>query len=208
MHGLRSTLTKRQFWTTGFGIGRGVSAAAPIVAIGMVALGIAFIGDGDLRKGLFPWAMASAALLLAVCCHGILRVHAPDPSRWILIGSWWTMSAFAGIAVFLFSIGVGGVLGIEEESVGILVWPPFLAMIFGILSVTPAMLVLAVGTTRSRVVPRWGSAAVWIAAPALPAVMISGGLAEGTAETIGLASLLGLFVVAWIVIGRSLLRAA
>jgi hypothetical protein len=134
---------------------------------------------------------------------GLLAVHAPESGGWVLTGSWWTALAFLGIAGAFLAIAVGGALGIEEESVGLLAWLPVAGMAFGILSMTPALVVLAVGAGRRRILPGWGLAAVWVEAPLLPVLMIYGGIFEDTAETIGSSVILGLMAVAWVVIGLS-----
>jgi len=71
----------------------------------------------------------------------------------------------------------------------------------------PALLALAVGVTGARVLRWFGRAAVWVAAPFLPLVLVFGGIAEGTAETVGMSSLMGLFAGAWIVLGLALVSA-
>jgi len=123
-----------------------------------------------------------------------------------VVGGWWTVLALVGIGGFFVSIALGSVLGIDEEEAGLLVWPPLLGMMFGIISIMPGMLALAVGATRAHVLPWFGTTALWVGAPVVPIAMIYGGLAEGTAETAGMSTLMALFVGAWITLGISLLR--
>lgn len=55
-------------------------------------------------------------------------------------------------------------------------------------------------------VGEFGTTALWVGAPVVPLAMVYGGLAEGTAETVGMSTLMGVFVGAWIVLGVALLR--
>jgi hypothetical protein len=196
-------------WRTGFDINPRVAGLAPIAAIVVGAVGVATNvrdANGDMRDGLLPWAMFIAMVCLAACCLGVLSAHRSHTSRWVIIGGWWTALALIGIGGFFLSIALGSVLGIDEEDAGLLVWPPVLGMMFGILSMMPAMFTLAVGVTRAHVLPKFGTAALWIAAPVIPLAMVFGGLAEGTAETAGMSTLMAVFVGAWIVLGIALVR--
>ena len=193
-------------WRTGLDINPKWAGLAPIASIAVGAVGVATNADGDIRVGLLPWTVFLAMVLLATCCLGVLSAHGPDTNGWLIVGGWWTTLALVGIGGFFLSIAVGSALGIDEEEVGLLVWPPLLGMAFGIISITPAMLMLAVGATRARVLPWFGKAALWVGAPVMPIAMIYGGLAEGTAETSGIGLLMALFMGTWIVLGISLLR--
>jgi hypothetical protein len=196
-------------WRTGFDVNASLAGLAPLIALIVGAAGVVLNirdANGDMRVGVLPWSMTIAVVCLAVCCLGVLSVHGPNPNWWIIVGAWWTTLALLGVAAFFLSIAFGSLLGIDEEEAGLLAWPPLLGMMFGILSMTPALLTLGVGVTRARVLPWFGTTAVWVAAPVLPVVLISGGLAEGTAETVGLSTLMALFVGAWIVLGIALLR--
>jgi hypothetical protein len=201
--------TMQVSWRTGFNINQMVAGLAPIAAIGVGAVGVATNvrdANGDIRDGLLPWAMFIAMMCLAACCLGVLSVHRSHTNRWIIIGGWWTVLALVGIGGFFLSIAIGSVLGIDEEDAGLLVWPPLLGMMFGIISIMPGMLALATGATRAHVLPWFGTAALWVGAPVVPLAMIYGGLAEGTAETFGMSTLMALFVGAWMTLGVSLLR--
>ena len=169
-------------WRIGFNVPAGWAAVAPVAALVFAGTGVA-LGSGDIREGVFPWAMALAASSLAVCCLGVLAAHGHRARAWIVIGSWWTAAAMIGIAGFFVAIAIGGLAGIEEDEVGLLGWLPVISMAFGIISMTPALSVLGIGVTRAGLLPRWATLAVWVAAPALPLLLISGGLAEGTAKT-------------------------
>lgn len=194
----------REWWESGARVDPRTAGFAPIAALLAVTLAIAFSGDGDIRDGIFPWAMAFAAVCLAMCALGVVAVHRGHSNRWVLVGGWWTTFAMAGVAGAFFAIGVGALLGITEDEAGALSVLPFVAMAFAILSMTPALASLGVGVTRAHVLPRWGVAAVWIAAPLVPTLMIFGGLTEGTVETLGTNGLLGLFAFAWLALGASL----
>ncbi len=157
-----------------------------------------------MRKGAFSWLFALAGLCFVVCYMGLLAVHSPDPGGWVLVGSWWIALAFCGVAGAFLAIGVGGALGIDEESAGFLAWLPVIAMAFGIISMTPALVVTAVGARRRAVLPVWGTVALWVEAPLLPLLLVYGGLFEDTVETIGSSVILGMMALAWVVIGRSI----
>lgn len=193
-------------WRTGFDVPGEVAAGAPVAALAAFALGVAPGGIGDIRAGVSPWAMGSAALCLAVCCLGVLRTHGHRGSGWVLIGGGWAAASMSAIAAFFFIVGAGALLGLDERSVGLLAVVPVAVMAFGLVSMVPALLVLAVGITRARLLAWWGAAAVWAAAPVLPAIMLLGGFAEGTAERVGRALLASLFGLAWVVVGASLAR--
>jgi hypothetical protein len=195
-------------WRTGFDINPKLAGLAPIAAITVGAVGVVTNvrdANGDMRDGLLPWAMFFAMVCLAACCLGVLSAHRHS-NRWVIVGGWWTALALVGIGGFFLSIAIGAVLGIDEEDAGLLVWPPLFGMMFGIVSMMPAMLVFAFGATRAKVLPWFGRAALWVGAPVIPVAMIYGGLVEGTAETFGMSGLMASFVGAWIILGVSLLR--
>ena len=146
---------------------------APLLAVVVAALGT--LDTGDIRRGVFPWAMALAALGLVVCCLGLLRAHRGAANRWLVIGAWWTAAAFAGIAFFFVSVATGGLLRIEEEDAGLLAWPPFLAMVSSVISMLPATTILGVGVIRAGRLPRYAGAALFVAALVIPSIGIYGG---------------------------------
>jgi hypothetical protein len=196
-------------WRTGFDVDLKVAGLAPIAAIVVGAVGVATNvrdANGDLRDGLLPWAMFITMVCLATCCLGVLSAHRPYINRWVIIGGWWGALAVVGIGGFFLSIAIGSVFGIDEEDAGLFVWPPLLGIMFGITSIMPAMLTLAVGATRAHVLPWFGTTALWVGAPVVPIAMIYGGFAEGTVETVGMSTLMAVFVGAWIVLGIALLR--
>jgi hypothetical protein len=198
----------RVSWRTGFDVNPKVAGLAPIVAILVGAIGVATNvrdANGDMRDGFLPWAMFIAMVCLAACCLGVLSAHRSQTNRWVIAGGWWTVLALVGVGGFFLSIAIGSMLGIDEEDAGLLVWPPLLGMAFGIISMTPAMLTLAIGTTGARMLPWFGTAAIWVGAPVLPIAMVFGGLAEGTAETVGMSTLMAVFVGAWIILGIALI---
>ena len=135
-------------WRIGFNVPAGWAAVAPVAALVFAGTGVA-LGSGDIREGVFPWAMALAASSLAVCCLGVLAAHGHRARAWIVIGSWWTAAAMIGIAGFFVAIAIGGLAGIEEDEVGLLGWLPVISMAFGIISMTPALSVLGIGVTRA-----------------------------------------------------------
>jgi hypothetical protein len=190
-------------WRNGFGLGRDWVWAAPLVSLALVAVGQATNADGDIRSGLFPWLMAAAAVGLALLGLRLIAVHGPDVPRSVLIGGWWTTLAFLAIAGFFVAIAVGGLLGIDEDEFGALAILPVIGMAFGLLSMTPAVAVLAFGARRAGILPRWGVWGMWTVTPLLVVLLVYGGLADGPAETVGASVLLGVFAVAWVVIGLS-----
>lgn len=133
----------------------------------------------DIRRGVFPWAMALAALSLVVCCLGVLHAHRGASNHWVVVGAWWTAAAFAGIAFFFVSVATGGLLGIDEDEAGLLVWPPFLAMASSLISMLPATAVLGVGVIRAARLPRHVGAALLVAALFIPSILIYGDWLKG-----------------------------
>lgn len=194
-------------WRAGFRVGSWVTATAPVVALALVAIAQTTTESGDIREGVFPWLFALAAVLFAVCSMGLLAAHYPAPGGWMLLGSCWTALAFLGIAAGFLAIALGSVLAIDEESAGVFASLPLIGLAFGIISMTPALVVTALGAAKKEVLPRWGRAALWVEAPLLPLLLVYGGTVDDTAETLGSTVILGIMAVAWVVIGLSI-RAA
>ncbi|NNE12075.1 MAG: hypothetical protein HKN41_07495 [Ilumatobacter sp.] len=137
----------------------------------------------------------------AACALAALSLHRPDPSRWIVVGAWWSAAACSCVAAFFVGVGAGALLGVEEDDLGVFVIPLVLLMAVGLLSMTPALGILAIGLAKARRVPWWARVAVWIASPVLPLLLVHGGLFEGNVETIGSAVLMGAFVTGWLLLG-------
>jgi hypothetical protein len=138
--------------------------------------------------------MVLVVAAFGACALAALSLHRPDPSRWMVAGAWWSAAASAGIAV-------GAVLGVEEEDLGAAIIPLVFLMAFGLLSMTPALGLLAVGLEKAKRVRWWARLGVWIAAPVLPLLLVYGGLFEGTVETIGSAVLIAAFGIGWLLLG-------
>jgi len=182
-----------------------VARFLPVVALVAAVAGFASWGDEntDLRLTPFPSLIAIALWCLMGCCLGVLRVHRGE-SRLVTFGGWWTALALLGLSGALAAIAIGGVLGISEDQTGWLewlAWPPFLATTFGLVTIAPAMFVLAWGALRAPVLPTYATVAVFVAAPMVPLSMFLGGNVFGEVGFIGAVVL---FIVAWIVIGFSL----
>lgn len=173
----------------------------PVGAVAVVVNNIR--DDGDIRAGVLPWGMVLVVSAFGACALAALSLHGPDPSRWMVAGAWWSAAACAAIAVFFAGIAAGAVLGVEEEDLGAAAIPLVLLMAFGLLSMTPALALLAVGLEKARRVPWWARIAVWTAAPVLPLLLIYGGLFEGTVETIGSAVLITAFGLSWLLLGAA-----
>ena len=188
-------------WKNRFGLAGERIWVAPLVALVLVAVGQLSNPGGDIREGAFPWLMASAAVGLGLLCLRLVAVHGSEPGRWVAVGGWWAALAFAGIASFLVAVGVGAMFGIEEDSLGWLAWLPVSAMAFGLVSMTPALALLAVGAGRASVLPRWGVWALWTLSPLLVGLLIYGGLADGSAESVGSSVILAVLAVGWVVVG-------
>lgn len=148
--------------------------------------------------------MAAAAVGLALLGPRLIAVHGPDVSRSVLIGGWWIALAFLGIAGFFVAVAVGALLGIDEDDAGVFALLPMLSMAFGLLSMTPAAAMAAVGTARAGVIAWWGVAALWTVTPLLVMLLVYGGFAEGTAEKVGASLFLAVFAISWVVVGASL----
>jgi hypothetical protein len=102
------------------------------------------------------------------------------------------------------AIAVGGVIGMTaEEAPDWLALPPFFATTFGLLTITPALAIMAWGSMRASVLPKYASAIMFVAAVLLPLSMFLGGNVFGE---IGFTGTVALFGVAWIVIGIILTR--
>ncbi len=147
-------------WRRGFAIDRRAGwAPAVALPVGAVAVVVNSIRDeGDIRAGILPWALLLVVVAFGVCALATLSLHGTDPSRWMVAGAWWSVAACAGIAVFFGGIAVGAVLGIEEEDLGAAVIPLVLLMAFGLLSMTPALGLLAIGLEKAKRLPWWALA--------------------------------------------------
>jgi F0F1-type ATP synthase assembly protein I len=191
----------RLSWRTGFDINLEVASWLPVVSLvaGVVAIFSGLGEDTDIRLSLFPWFMAIAILGLVGCCLGVLRVHRGD-SRLVTFGGWWTVLALLGLFGFVAALAVGAVIGITDEVAGWLAWPPMLGAAFGAATIAPAIAVLAWGTLRASVLPIYGSAAAFAAAPMVPL----GAFLGGNVFEQGFFVALVVFAAAWIVIGFSL----
>lgn len=188
-------------WRTGFGVPGWVAAWLPPVGLGAAGLALLTSDEGDIRAGIFPFAMALAVATLLVPVAGVLSARSNPASGWSRVGAVWTAVALASLSVGLGSIAVGALLGIQEDAVGPLSWVVVAALAFGLLAMTPAMALFAYGVSRDRLLPRFGRVALWVGTPVLPALLVFGGLAEGTVETIGSATLLLTFGLAWVAVG-------
>jgi hypothetical protein len=147
--------------------------------------------------------MTIALACLAGCCLGVLSVHRGE-SRLVIFGGWWTVLALLGLSAFPAAIAVGGVIGMTaEEAPDWLALPPFLATTFGLLTIAPAMAVMAWGSLRASALPKYASGVMFIAAGLVPLSMFLGGNVFGE---IGFTGTVALFGVAWIVIGFILRR--
>ncbi|MGF1617232.1 MAG: hypothetical protein ACFCU2_05415 [Acidimicrobiia bacterium] len=191
-------------WRSGFAIPVLLAATAPVLALILVAVAQVATPSGDIREGIYPWFIALAAALFALCCFGLLAIHGPDTGKWVLIGSWWAALAFFGLAGGFLAIAVGGLLGIDEEAAGPFALLPLIGLAFGFVSMAPALAVAAVGASRRKVLPKWGRVALWVQAPLLPLLLIYGGIFEDRAETIGSATILGAMAILWVAIGLAI----
>jgi hypothetical protein len=160
----------------------------------------AAVDDGDLRVGLLPWALAFAMVCLAACCLGLLAVHGPSPARVLIVGAWWTALAILGVAGFFLAVAIGELIGVDEEDVGLAALPPLLGIMFGAVSMAPALAILAAGIGRARILPVWSRGAASVAAPILPLLLLLG-VTEAAVETIGSAALIAIFGSSWIRMG-------
>lgn len=195
-------------WRVGFGLNPRIVGLAPFAALVVGGLGIVLTPSGDIREGLFPWGVASACVLLATTALGVLVVHPTPPARSMLVGAWWSALALCGIAGFFVAIGIGGLLGIDENTDNPLALLPVAAMAFGLLSMMPAMATLLISVRAANRIPQWARNASWLIVPVLPALLILGGLAEGTVETIGSLLLLASFAAGWVTLGLGVRSAA
>ncbi|MGI9584912.1 MAG: hypothetical protein ACR2N7_04920, partial [Acidimicrobiia bacterium] len=162
----------------GLGVNPRLTGLAPLIGFVVGAVGVALnnaYSDGDLRAGVLPWTMIVAVVCLAACGLGIIAVHSEDSNWFVVIGGWWCVLAFLGIAGFFLTIGIGAAAGIEEDDVPeLLTYLPVMSMAFGLLSMTPATALFAFGATRARVMPLWGIVGMWVATPILPLLLILG----------------------------------
>jgi hypothetical protein len=179
-----------------------VAGFAPAIGLVLMVWAVfVMMSVADWRLSAAPWLLGVAILCLTVCCAGLLSVRQPDPRRSVLVGVGLTVLSLLGLASFPFAVGIGGVLGIDEDAPGILALIPLAASGFAIVATAPALATTAVGVGASGLIPRWGVWALWLEAPLLPLTVIAGGFAE-PALVVGFI----LIPLGWVVIGASLLR--
>lgn len=177
---------------------------APIAALVLGAVGFASNwSDGDIRTGLFPSAMASAFVLLAICAQALLRSQ-PAAPRTVVVGGWWTTLALLGPAGFFAGVAVGALIGLDEETLGGLGILPVGSMAFGVVTLPIAATLFGAAARRHGSLPASTTTAIIVAGWTPPVLMIFGGLAAGTLESVGSAVLSATFALAWIVAGLGL----
>ncbi|MGI9621444.1 MAG: hypothetical protein ACR2PK_01305 [Acidimicrobiales bacterium] len=196
-------------WRSGYSMSRRAGwAPAGAVVVGVIGLVFNIVRhDGDIRAGIFPWSMTVVVLAFAACALAVLHAHWPQPSRWVIVGAWWTAAALVSMGIAFASIGVGAIFDVDEEELGAAAIFLVLVMAFGLVSMTPALAVLAIGMEREKRLRWWGRLNAWIAAPVLPLLLIFGGLFEDTVETVGSAVLIGTFGAAWVALGLAVAMA-
>jgi len=79
-------LGSREWWGSGARVAPRIAGLAPVAALTAVGVAVALSGDGYIRDGIFPWAMAFAAVCLALCSLGVVAVHRERSNRWVLVG--------------------------------------------------------------------------------------------------------------------------
>ena len=183
-------------------LARRLAPRAPIATV-LFALGALAVDNGDIRDGLFPWMVAGAAASLALVPLGVGGAHDRRPAQ---IGGGLAAATFLGPAIGLAAIGIGGVLGIEEDAAGIMAWIPVIATAFGIIGMAPAVGFLAWTVRRSELLTRAARTALWVIAPVLPLMMVFGGILEGPAESAVFPIAMVLMIGGWWVVARSLPR--
>jgi len=179
-----------------------VGPVAPIVALVVGIVGFATNLGGDIRTGLFPLAMAVAFTLLATSAQAVLRMH-ERPQRIVTVGGWWTTLALLGPAGFFGGVAIGAMVGLDEETLGGFAILPVASIAFGIFTMPIATTIFAMAVQRSGQLPPRTSVSMLVAGWVPPVLMIFGGLAEGTAESLGSAALSATFFGAWIVTGSA-----
>lgn len=179
-----------------------VGPVAPTAALVVGTVGFATNQGGDIRSGLFPLAMAVAFTLLATCAQAVLRVHERQ-RRMVAIGGWWTTLALLGPAGFFAGVAIGAMLGLDEETLGGFAILPVASMAFGIITLPIATTIFALAVRRSGLLPARASTPLLVAGWVPPVLMVFGGLAEGTAESVGSAALAATFIGAWVVAGSA-----
>ena len=184
-----------------------VAAYAPLLGLVLMIWAVLeLVSEGDWRFNASPWVLGAALICLAVCGLGLLKVHQPAPKRSVVIGVGITVLALLGLSSFPFAVGISGLFGIEEDSVGVLAYLPLMGAGLGLVAMTPALAIAAVGVGASRVLPGWGVWALWFETPLLLVTIIGGGMAPESLKGTFLVSGFILIPLGWVVIGASLLR--
>jgi hypothetical protein len=122
----------------------------------------------------------------------------------VTVGGWWTAFALLGPAGFFAGVAVGAALGLDEETLGGFAILPVATMGFGIITLPIGATLLALAVRRSGQLPARASTSLLIAGWVPPLLIIFGGLAEGTAESVGSAALVATFFGAWLLTGNAL----
>ncbi|MGI9584847.1 MAG: hypothetical protein ACR2N7_04590 [Acidimicrobiia bacterium] len=180
-----------------------VGGYAPMVGFALAVVAIpVMIAVDDWRLSIAPWLLAATLMSFAVCCVGLLTIHQPNPKTWIKVGVVLTVMSLLSLASFPLAVGMGGLLGIEEESAGVLAVFPLMASAFGFIAMTPGLALTAFGAGVAGVLPKWGVWILWVEAPLLPLTAFIGGNVAEPAVPIGFA----LIGIGWVVIGAALLK--
>lgn len=172
-----------------------LAGLAPVGALAVMVVGVVAGGFG-------VWAIAAGALLLALCCLGVVAVHeAPTPR--LLLGGWASAFSFAVIAVAQVAVGLVDRAEVEVDASDPVAMLPGMLVATGVVTLPIANGMLAWASGRAHRLPTWGSAALWAVTPLLPATLLVAARAGGAVIPAGVALLL----MGWVVVGLAV-RAA
>ena len=178
---------------------------APVVGLGILVAGSLLWEAQELRRGPTPWTTGVGALSIGLCALGVMSAHRPYPSGAVIVGAWWTAVATLGVAGFMLGMGIGGLVGLDEDNApDALAIGAVASMGFGMLSFAPAQLVLATGVYRARRLPTHVAVALLLAALALPTLLLAIGFFEEHVGDQALVATLLVVGVAWITVGQAL----
>jgi hypothetical protein len=181
-----------------------IAGLAPFGALVLAIVGGAALSAGDQRAGLFPWTIAVAAALLALCCLGIVRLHEPDVPARVLMGGGGSAFGFAAVAAAFVAFGLGDVTGLADSASGPVAALPMLLAGTGIVTIPIANGMLAAATRRAGVLDRRGVWALWAVTPVIPLTLIASAVADGPGADSVPGIGIGLAGVGWVVVGLAL----
>lgn len=185
-------------------IAGGVAGILSLPLMGIAAV-LLEQGDGDLREGGFPWALATVAVLLLVCTNGIRIRHEVNSGLLLKAGVQLIMLGLVGMLVLFGGIAISGLFGLDEPP-GILGYGVLIVGVLAAAGLPCGLFILGVSIIRGNIWPTWYGVVPITIAGLNPVAMIAMGIAEGAVENVIANVWMMLFGLGWAAVGLALWR--